>query len=164
MNDIFFDDLGKEELPKKKPIQKKIQATDVFEKLRNRVEKKKRIKTSVFASLDKKTLEQISLMIFNRQMTYRVALDKLRLLYKNNKELQTVRHETLRYYLIKHGYIENEKALKTINKSISNSGYAKNKREKIVSDVLKELSENDFEIILNNENFKRKLKEIIKKL
>jgi hypothetical protein len=166
---IFFVD-DEEELEQDKPSStsssketdtffKKVSEDEVLENLKNRVNRQRKIKTSVFSSLDKEILQNLSDYISSRQMSYRVALDKLKKLYPDNQSLQTKRHESLRYFLIKHGFINNEKALKTIHKSISNSEYAKNKRKRIIEDVINELIENHLDKIIEHPIFIEKIKE-----
>jgi hypothetical protein len=106
-------------------------------------------------------LKTLSEYIITKKMSYRVALDKLKSLYPDNESLQKMRHESLRYYLIKHNYIINEKALETINRSISNSEFAKSKRERIINDVINELIENHLDKIINHPTFKKLLSQII---
>jgi len=167
MSIFFIDD---DELEQDKPSStsitkkndtffKKVTEDEVLENLKNRVNRKRKIKTSVFSTLDKEILQNLSDYISSRQMSYRVALDKLKKLYPDNESLQTKRHESLRYFLIKHGFVNNEKALKTINKSISNSEYAKNKRKRIIEDVINELIENHLDRIIEHPLFIEKIKE-----
>jgi len=166
---LFFED---EEILNdiKKEDRKVIKKTqkEVEEELKKKAFRKRKIKKSVFQNIDKKILEDIAKLIMTKQMSYRAALDQLKLIYTEDKGIQDLkRHESLRYYLIKKGFIRNEKALETINRNISNSEYAKSKRERIIKDVMKELLENidkllDNDIfidkLLDNEEFINKLK------
>lgn len=163
-NNIFFDDdelseLSKKEVKTSTPI-KKITQEEVYQDLYNRVLFKRKIKESIFKKIDKQFLEEIGMFIMQKKMSYRGALSKIIELYPNIEGLKKIKSETLRYYLIKHGFINNEKALNTIFKSISNSGYAINKRDRIIKDVIEEILKNHLDKIIEHPKFKILLKEI----
>ena len=166
-NDLFYFDGDEEDTklnnntPSKKPV--KITEEEVYKELYERVNFKRKIKTSIFSQIDKDILNNISEHIMRKEMSYRVALDKLKKLYPEIEELKNKRHESLRYFLIKHKYVINEKALKTIHKSISNSEFAKNKRDRIISDVINEIFSNEEYIntLLSHPLFKEKVLSII---
>lgn len=171
MNDLFFIDDEEEEnssshspTTKEEPEKiKKVTTDEVFEELYERAIRKRKIKTSVFSKLDRDILKTLSEYIVTKKMSYRVALDKLKELYPDNESLQEKRHESLRYYLIKHNFIVNEKALETINRSISKSQYARNKRERIVADVIEEIIENHLDKIIEHPLFQEKLQQSLSK-
>lgn len=164
LDDLFFVE---EDKPKKDttptsntPQQnktKKISDTDIYRELEARA-KNQGIKKSIFSIIEEDILKDIGNMIEKKQMSYNIALKKLKELYPLEEKIVKLKSSnSLRYFLISKGYIYNEKALETINKSISKSGFAKSKRQRIIKDVIEDLVENYSEELINNPKFQESL-------
>jgi len=141
---------------------KKITDVEIYDNLYKKAFKK-RDKKSVFFQVDNDILTDIGKLIATKKMSYKKALDKIKELYSDNENICKIKtSHTLRHFLITKGYVNNEKALETINKSISKSGFAKTKRERITNDVVDEIINNRLEDIITHPTFKDILKTVLK--
>jgi hypothetical protein len=156
LDNLFFEDEPKKE---KKSIQERSEEIikEAEEKYNRRY--KRKINPSVYSKVDKEDLEELADLISMKKLSYKQAFKKLCEMekYIDFEDLQTKKHQSLRSYLILHKFVYNPKVLANMQKSISNSGYAKNKRDRIISDVINQIIEEDFNLLLENKKFQSKM-------
>ena len=99
-------------------------------------------------------------------MSYSRAFDKIKEHYRTQlPNLENMKWNSLRYYMIKREIIDRPNSLKSINKAISKSGFALSRKERIIEDVMKEFYSNPehlVSLLTKPENLNKIIEEIVK--
>ena len=105
-------------------------------------------------------------LINTKVMSYSRAFDKIKEHYRTQlPNLENMKWNSLRYYMIKREIIDRPNSLKSINKAISKSGFALSRKERIIEDVMKEFYSNPehlVSLLTKPENLNKIIEEIVK--